>query len=115
MQVLKSFGHAWEGIKHASREHPNFKIHLLIALLALFFAIVLKFSRIEYIVLLIIILVVVMAELVNTAVEEITNLITVKWDKHAKIAKDVSAGMVLISAIGAIVVGLILFIPKLFS
>ena len=110
---VKSFGHAWEGIIWILKEHPNFIIHILLAFLAIAFALVLQFNRIELIILILTILVVFIAEMVNTAIEEVTNLITIKWAKHAKIAKDVSAGMVLIAAISSIIIGIILFLPKI--
>ena len=51
--------------------------------------------------------------MINTSIEAMCNLITTDWKKEAKIAKDVSAGMMLIIAVGTLIIGLIIFIPKL--
>ena len=55
------------------------------------------------------------AEMVNTALESMTDLITTEHRKKAKVAKDVSAGMVLINAIGSVIVGIIIFLPHIYS
>jgi len=51
--------------------------------------------------------------MINTSIEAMCNLITTDWKKEAKIVKDVSAGMMLIIAVGTLIIGLIIFIPKL--
>jgi diacylglycerol kinase len=113
-RLLKSFLHALEGIAFVFSEHPNFKIHIIISVIAIFAGLLLNFSSIEFLILILTILIVLIAEMANTAVEEVTNLVTVKWARQAKLAKDISAGMVLVSAIGSIVIGMLLFLPKLF-
>ena len=108
-----SFKHAWDGIKYASSTQPNFRIHAIIGALVVVFAIVLQVSRIEWIILLLTITLVIMAEMINTSIEAMTDLIEEKHHHHAKIAKDVSAGMVLISAISAVIIGLLIFVPHI--
>lgn len=112
-RLLDSFKHAFAGIGWVVKEHPNFKIHIIISLIAIFAGYLLEFSHIEFAILLLTVLVVYTAEMVNTAVEEVTDLVTVKWAKQAKIAKDVAAGGVLLSALVAIIIGFLLFLPKL--
>lgn len=112
-RLISSFKHAFAGITWVAKEHPNFKIHIIISLFAIFIGYLLEFTRIEFAILLLTILVVYTAEMLNTAVEEVTNLVTIRWAKQAKIAKDVASGMVLLAAIGSIIIGLLLFIPKL--
>lgn len=111
--TVKSFSFAFDGIKTAFKEEPNFKIHVVLALLALILAVILGFSGIEWLILLFTITLVLTLELVNTALEEIVNLVSPEIKEGAKVAKDVSAAAVLISAILAIVVGLVLFLPKI--
>lgn len=111
--MLRTFGYALDGIGWSLRNHRNFQIHTISAFIALAGGMLLNISRQDWILLIFTIILVYIVEMVNTALEEITDLVTVKWAKQAKTAKDVSAGMVLITAAGAIIVGLLLFIPYL--
>lgn len=107
-----SFKHAWDGILWALRTQPNFRIHLLLSVAALFFCWFFRVSPLEYLVILFTIILGLSAEMINTAIEAMTDLITLEQRKDAKIAKDVSAGMMLLVAMGAIVVGSVVFIPR---
>lgn len=109
-----SFRLAFEGIKYALKSQINFKIHGLIALIVLFLGWLEKITYFEWIAIIISIIIVLSAEMTNTAIESMTDLITEEYKKQAKIAKDVSAGMVLTTAIGAAIVGFIIFAPKIF-
>lgn len=111
----KSFSFAFEGIKTAFKEEPNFKIHTALGVLALILAFFLGFSRVEWLILLFTISLVLILELINTALESMVNLVSPEIKPEAKIAKDVAASAVLISAILSILVGIVLFVPKLFS
>lgn len=106
-----SFTYAFEGLAWAFTNHPNFQIHTVIALSVLSAALFLGVSRFELSVLIFAIIQVFVVEMVNTAIEEITDLVTVKWAHQAKVAKDVAAGMVLLTSIAAAVVGIIIFTP----
>lgn len=109
------FKHAWEGMKYAFTTQPNFKVHSLVALAAIFVGLLLRLSRIEWLTLMFTICLVFVAEMINTAIESMTDLIEKKHHLKAKIAKDVSAGMVLVAAISSIIVALLLFVPKIFA
>lgn len=111
--LSQSFKFAFSGIKAALRREPNFRIHITISVLSLFIAFILGFSAIEWLILVMTITFVLVLELVNTALEEIVNLLSPDLKLKAKIAKDVSASAVLLSAIVAIIVGVALFVPKL--
>ena len=106
-----SFKHAFDGIIVAFKEHVNFRLHTAVAAIVLIAAYAFHVTRIEFLILLFTINMVLIVEMVNTAVEELTNLITVKWSKQAKTAKDVAAGMALVTAFGAVIVGLTIFTP----
>ena len=112
-RILNSFKYAIEGIKTALKTEKNLKIHIAIMILVIIAAIILKISIIEWIICIILFGFVVSLELVNTAIETTVDLITLEKNPKAKIAKDVSAGAVLISAITSAIIGLIIFIPKL--
>ena len=111
---VKSFGYAAEGIYFAFKTQVNFKIQLTIALASIFLGFLLNFSRYEWIVLILTICTVIFAEVINTAVEELVNLSTDDFHPKAKIAKDLSAGAVLIVSITAAIIGLLLFVPHIF-
>lgn len=109
-----SFKHAISGIIWTLKNQQNFRIHLVISLAVLCLSFFLKVSKTETLLLVFAIVIGLTSEMINTAVEEVTNLITIKWAKQAKIAKDVSAGMMLLTAIGAAIVGLSIFLPYIF-
>ena len=111
--LLKSFGFAIEGIKLAYKYNRNIRIHTVIGIIALILCFVLGLSGFEVGIILITILLVIAAEMINTAIEEMVDLITQEHREQAKIAKDVSAGMVLVCAIGAVVIGVIIFLPHI--
>ena len=80
-----------------------------------FFGIFLKISIIEWITCIILFGLVIAAEIINTAIETIVNLVTGEFNPLAKRAKDMAAGAVLVLAISAAIVGLIIFVPKIFN
>jgi undecaprenol kinase/diacylglycerol kinase (ATP) len=75
--------------------------------------VVLKINANEWISLVLIVTIVLILELINTAIETVVDMISLKFHPLAKIAKDVTAGAVLVASIGAIVVGVMIFLPKL--
>ena len=108
-----SFKYAWAGLKYAFTSQPNFRIHSLIAIVVLVFALLLHLPYLEWLILLLTMALVLIAEMVNTALEAMTDLMQDQYHPQAKIAKDVAAGMVLLAAIAAVIVGLVIFIPYL--
>ena len=110
-----SFIHAWEGIVWAFRTQPNFRIHLIISLVALILCWLLTASTTEYLVIIFTIILGLSTEMVNTSIEAMTDLITLERRQEAKVAKDVAAGMMLITAIGAFIVGSVIFVPKIIA
>jgi undecaprenol kinase len=104
-----SFFYAWSGLKQAIRNEQNMKIHLFIALLVISFAFILKIPLYEKIILLLVIGVIISLEVVNTAIERVVDLVTKEYHPMAKVAKDVSAGAVLIFSIFAVIIGILIF------
>lgn len=111
--IPQSFGYAFEGIKTAIKNEPNFRIHLLAGTLAIVAAILLRFTSNEWLILISTISFVLILELINTSLEAIVDLVSPQRQAKAKIAKDVAAAAVLIASVLAITVGLTLFLPKL--
>ena len=113
--LYKSFGYAFQGIGNTIRSERNIKIHLTVMTLVIVFGIFLHLSVTEWFVCLILFGQVISLELVNTAIEAAVDLATKEKHPLAKNAKDAAAGAVLVSAIFAAIIGLIIFIPKLFA
>ena len=111
--TLASFKFAGHGIADAFKSEPNLRIHCLIALIAIFAAYFLGFTLTEWAILVITIALVLIFELVNTCIEKITDIVSPEVSEKARVIKDISAGIVLISALGAVVEGLLLFLPKI--
>ena len=112
--MIHTFDNALTGIINAIRSERNMKIHLISAILVLLVSVTLKVSKIELAILSICIVLVFMAEIFNTAIEELTDMVTRgRYSKFAKKAKDYSAGAVFITAIMSIFVGFLILYPKL--
>lgn len=110
--ATKSFVYAFEGIREAIKSEPNFRFHLIVAVLAIILGKALNLHDFEWLILVITILLVLILELINTAIEAIVDLVSPEYNRKAKIAKDVSAAAVLFGVIAAVCVGAFLFLPK---
>lgn len=110
-----SFKHAFDGFIYAVRTQPNFRFHLLATIVVILFGMYFSISPTEWLILVFTINTVLVAEMINTSLEAMVDLITLERRNDAKIAKDVSAAMVLISATLSIVVALIIFLPKILN
>ncbi len=110
-KLLKSFTYAFEGIYYAFNSDQNLIIHFFSALLVIVLSIILRVTPFEMGILGVTILLVIACEMVNSAIEKMVDLITKEHRAEAKIAKDVSAGMVLITSFGAAVIGVLIFLP----
>lgn len=112
-EFIKSFQYAIEGIIVAIKKERNLKTHIGIMILVIICGFIFKISTTEWIICIILFGLVISLELVNTAIENAVDLVTLEKNPKAKIAKDVAAGAVLVSAIASAIIGLIIFIPKL--
>ena len=108
--IIRAFGYALEGIAYTIRTQRNMKIHLVIALCALIAGALLRLTPAEWAIIIICIGLVIMTEMLNTAVEAIIDLVSPEYHTLAKTAKDIGAGMVLIFALLAVVAGGIVFV-----
>ncbi len=102
--LLQSFNHAFQGIVHAVRRERNMRIHLVVAVGVLILSLFLNLSKLELVAVLISISFVLMMELVNTAIEAVVDIVTDEFHSRAKVAKDLSAGAVLVAAVNALAV-----------
>ena len=107
--LLDSFNYAFEGIIHVLRTQRNLRIHFVIAIVVIGAAAALGVARDELIALLIVIAFVLVAEMVNSAIEGAIDVSTTSFDPNAKLAKDIAAGAVLIATVTAIAVGYLVF------
>ena len=112
-KFIRGFGYALNGIWHVAVTQLNFRVHLVAALLAVYAGYALHISKEEWLWIILSIGLVLVAELFNTALEFLTDLVSPDYNKKAGLVKDMSAGAVLITAITALVIGLIIFVPKL--
>lgn len=108
-----SFNYAIEGIIYAIKTQRNMKFHMIIAILVLLLSLFFDFTKVEMLILFITITLVIVLEMINTAIEATIDVLANYYHPLAKIAKNVAAGAVLISAVNAILVGYLLFFEKL--
>lgn len=108
--IFFSFSDAVQGIVHVARQERNMRIHIALGLLVVILATVLGVSRLEMLALVLTIGLVFMTELINTAIEEVVNLITLDFHPLAGMIKNIAAGAVLIAAMTAVAVGYLVFI-----
>jgi undecaprenol kinase len=113
-RFLHSFTFAISGIFHAIRNERNMKIHSVVAIIVIILSWIYDVSAIEWMFISFAICGVLALELVNTALERVVDLITKDFHPLAKQAKDVAAGAVLLYAILSVVIGCIIFLPKIF-
>ena len=103
--VARSFGHAYRGLVHAVRTQRNMRFHVAVAAAVLVLSLLLGVSKLELAVLVLVIVAVFAVEMFNTALEFAVDLVTREYHPLAKLAKDVSAGAVLVTSVGAVAVG----------
>lgn len=111
--LFVSFKVAFEGIYYALKYNRNVKIAFIAAFLVIAASIYFRVSAFEMGILGVMILLVICAEMINTTMEEVINLLVSEHRLEAKIAKDVSAGMVLLTLIGSVIVGILVFAPHI--
>jgi diacylglycerol kinase (ATP) len=110
--IFDSFNYAFEGLIHVLRTQRNMRVHFAAAVIVLVCALFVGVSKIELIALLISIAFVLVAEMINTAIEGAIDVATTSFDPMAKLAKDIAAGAVLLATINAVAVGYLVFSGK---
>ncbi len=112
---ILSFKYAFSGIAYIYKTQHNSWVHTFFMVLAFTLNIVLKLDLIEWVAILIVMCIVLVAEIFNTAIELIIDFISPEYNKIAGIVKDVAAGGVLLTVIFAVAVGGIIYLPKFFT
>lgn len=110
-----SFKFAFNGLCSLLKNEHNSRIHLLAAIIAIAMGIVLKINYIEWSLLIIVIGFVFLSELLNSSLESLADVIEPEWNENIRKAKDYAAAAVLISAIISVIVGGLIFIPKILN
>lgn len=110
---IRSFGFAWKGVVHSVSREQNLRFHLTAAAVTILLGAWLRISRTEWLLVILCIGLVIAAEMVNTAIERLTDLTSPAPHPLAGQAKDVAAGAVLVCAITAACIGLLIFVPHL--
>jgi diacylglycerol kinase (ATP) len=112
-RILQSLNWAFEGVIHVLRSERNMRIHFTVATVVLILAFSYGVTKVELMALLVAISFVLIAEMVNTAIEATIDLATTSFDPLAKVAKDIAAGAVLIATVNAVVIGYLVFADRL--
>lgn len=113
--TLNSFKYALNGIRDAIKSEPNISVHMLFAVVAYIFAYFMNFSNIEFSILTLTVFFVIILELINTAIEKIVDLHSLKISEEARQIKDISAAVVLLSSISALIIAVFLFLSKIYK
>lgn len=113
-KLINSFKYAIEGIWKSFKTERNMKIHIFVMILVIIAGVILKINKYEWIACILCFAIVISGELFNTAIETVVDMVMPYKNDKAKIAKDIAAGAVLTLAIGAAVIGVIIFVPKIF-
>lgn len=112
-KLVNSFKYAGEGFVKSFKTEKNMKIHIFIMILVILLGFIFKINVSEWMICIILFSIVIAGELFNTAIETVVDIIMPQKNEKAKIAKDVAAGAVLILAIGSVIAGGMIFIPKI--
>ncbi|MBR3229394.1 MAG: diacylglycerol kinase family protein [Bacilli bacterium] len=114
-RLINSFKYAFEGLKYAFIYEQNLTVHILATIVVIILGFVFNITVFEWLVLFLIIGLVIATELINTSIEATIDLITDEINPLAKIAKDTAASAVLIFGLTALIVGALIFIPKIIN
>ncbi len=110
---IKSFGYAFRGIFFAFKTQHNIWIHLLAIIVVLTAGFLFELTLLEWGLVVLVIGLVLVSEMINTAIEWLVDLVSPEYKEKAGLIKDVAAGAVLIAAIISVIIGAIVFLPKM--
>lgn len=110
---IRSFNYAFNGLKIIWQEEHNFRVHLVAAILAMMLSYLLRISHYEWLAVIFAIGFVLVCELLNTAVEHLADFVCQEKNPDIKRIKDIAAAAVVLSSLTALLIGLIIFIPRI--
>ena len=114
-KLINSFKYAIEGIISSFKTERNMKIHVLAMIVVIALGLFFKLNKVEWCFIIIAIASVISAELFNTAIETVVDMVSPEKNPKAKLVKDIAAGAVLVVAIGAAIIGFIIFGPQIIN
>lgn len=112
-KIKDSLSYAIAGIVYVLKTQRNMRVHFTVAIAVLFFSSFFNLSNFELLAIFFAIVLVILSEMVNTAIESTVDILTEEYNSKAKIAKNVAAGAVLIAALNSVVIGLVVFLNKI--
>lgn len=110
---MKSFKHAFAGLKLLFREEHNSRVHLFAAFIACGLGFLFNIELLDWAVIIVMITLVFITEIINTSIENMADFVSPQYDARIKTIKDLAAAAVLVSSIAAVVAGFMIFLPKL--
>lgn len=112
-RLFKSFGYALHGLVKTFKEEQNLQVQTIAAVIVIVLAFFLKVKRLEWVILILVITLVILMEIANSAVERIADVLRPRINSYVKEIKDITAAAVMIASLAAIVIGVIIFYPYL--
>ncbi|PIR75447.1 MAG: diacylglycerol kinase [Candidatus Magasanikbacteria bacterium CG_4_9_14_0_2_um_filter_42_11] len=112
-QFFFSMGHACRGISYVFCNEQNFRVQAIVGILVGIFAWVLPLSDGERLLVLLLIMLILILELINSAIEKFTDIVKPRLHQHVRVVKDIMAGTVLIASLGAFIIGCMIFMPHI--
>lgn len=111
-RFLKSFKFSLDGLKYAYKNEQSMLVHLIVTIIAITLGILFKISNFEWIITIFLLSVTASLELLNTAIEAVCDMVTLEYNKLAKVAKDTASASVFFTSMLGAVSGLIIYVPK---
>ncbi len=113
--LIRKFGYAFRGLATSLKEEASLVIHFIAAVIVIILGIVLKINTTEWAIIILVIGIIIGTELLNTAIENVVDMVSFKYNFNAKKIKDISAAATLVLTLSAIIVGLLIFIPHIIA
>lgn len=114
-RLIKSFRYAFKGLCRTIKEEQNLKMQLIVAFVVILLGFYFKISKIDWLFLILIITIVLLMEIGNSAVERVTDMLKPRINNYVKEIKDISAAAVMLASVMAVIAGLIIFWPYFFN
>lgn len=112
---FRSFGYAFKGLAAVFGSEVNVRIHTAIAILVIILGLILGISRMEWLAVILCIGLVIGAEVFNSALERLVDIVSPQFNEKAGLVKDIAAGAVVVSALISVIIGVVIFIPYIKS
>ena len=114
-KIVRSFQYAAKGVLTSFAGQRNIKIHLFFGMAAILLSVILKISRLEFLIILLMVFLVIILEMINTAVEKTVDMVSTEKNSKAGNIKDIMAGAVMLAAILSVITGVYIFVPYVYK